>query len=135
MKTLLIVGSMILLSAAPAAAQAQMQDATRTVPVRFARGTDSMTMEGRISGYDTVDYVLGARQGQQLTVSLRATNSSAYFTVLPPGDLTAPEGGSTTTAYSGVLTASGDWRVRVFLMRNAARRGARANYTLTATVH
>lgn len=126
---------LIAASAMPAAAlQGGLLEATRTVTVRFARGADSATQQGRIRGYDTVDYVLGARQGQRLTATLRATNSSTYFTVLPPGDPTAPEGGATTKSYSGVLTASGDWRVRVFLMRNAARRGERTDYTLTTTV-
>lgn len=135
MSRLLLAGLLALTMSVPATAQqGDLPDATRTVPVRFARGADSATMQGRIRGYDTVDYVLGAREGQRLTVALRTSNSSAYFTVLPPGDPTAPEGGSTVTDYSGVLTASGDWRVRVFLMRNAARRGERAAYTLTTAI-
>lgn len=134
MRRLLAVAVLTLLVAAPATAQAPILDATRTVPVRFARGADSATMQGRVHGYDTVDYVLRARRGQQLTAALRTSNSFAYFTVLPPGDATAPDGGATTKNYSGVLTASGDWRVRVFLMRNAARRGERADYTLTTSI-
>ena len=130
----LMAAALILLAAAPATAQAPILDATRTVPVRFARGASSATMKGMVRGYDTVDYVLGAREGQRLTAALRTSNSFAYFTVLPPGDPTAPEGGATTRDYSGVLTASGDWRVRVFLMRNAARRGERASYTLTTAI-
>ncbi|RZJ17316.1 MAG: hypothetical protein EON91_09675 [Brevundimonas sp.] len=130
----LMAVAVILLTAVPATAQAPLPDATRTVPVRFARGADSATVQGRVRGYDTVDYVLDAREGQRLTVSMRSSNRFAYFTVLPPGDPTAPEGGSTVTDYSGVLTAGGDWRVRVFLMRNAARRGERAAYTLTTSI-
>lgn len=134
MRRLLPAAVLTLLVAAPATAQAPILDATRTVPVRFARGADSATMQGRVHGYDTVDYVLGARRGQRLTAALRTSNTFAYFTVLPPGDPTAPDGGATTKNYSGVLTASGDWRVRVFLMRNAARRGERADYTLTTSI-
>lgn len=134
MPRFLALAALVLLAAAPAGAQAPMLEATRTVPVRFARGADSATMQGRISGYDTVDYVLGARRGQRLTASLRTSNSFAYFTVLPPGDPVAPEGGATTKTYSGVLATGGDWRVRVYLMRNAARRGERADYVLTTTV-
>lgn len=123
------------LVATPVVALPAPSDATRTVPVRFARGASSATVKGAVRGYDTVDYVLGARQGQRLTVSMRTSNASSYFTVLPPGeDAEAPEGGATVTDYNGVLTASGDWRVRVFLMRNAARRAERANYTLTLAI-
>lgn len=123
------------LVATPVVALPAPPDATRTVPVRFARGASAATVKGTVRGYDTVDYVLGARQGQRLTVAMRTSNASSYFTVLPPGqEVEAPEGGSTVTDYSGVLTASGDWRVRVFLMRNAARRAERANYTLSFAI-
>lgn len=134
MSRLIAVAALTLLAAAPAGAQAPMLEATRTVPVRFARGAASATVQGRVQGYETVDYVLGARRGQRLTASMRTSNSFAYFTVLAPGDQTAPEGGAVVKHYSGVLTNGGDWRVRVYLMRNAARRGARADYDLTLTV-
>jgi hypothetical protein len=115
-------------------AQAAMLDADRTETVRFARGATSATLSGRVSGYEAVDYVLSARRGQQMTVSLTTPHRFVYFTVLPPGGAAAPDGGSITRNYSGELTASGEWRVRVYLMRNAARRGEYADYRLTTSI-
>lgn len=42
----------------------------RTEPVHFKKGTNSARIEGSIKGYETVDYVLGARAGQTMNVSL-----------------------------------------------------------------
>ena len=39
--------------------------------------------------------------------------------------------GDTGEDYSGVLPADGDYVVRVYLMRPAARRGESSNYTVT----
>ena len=60
---------------------ATAQDHSRTERVQFARGASSATLHGNIHGYDTVDYVLGARGGQTLNVRLQPTNASAYFNV------------------------------------------------------
>lgn len=116
-------------------APALAQDAVRTERVYFARGTSSAALAGTLRGDATVDYVVGAREGQTMTVSLRASNASAYFNVLPPGsEGEAIDGAANTTRWSGVLPASGDFKVRVYLMRNAARRGETANYTLNIGV-
>jgi hypothetical protein len=42
--------------------------------------------------------------------------------------------GQTGEAYTGMLPADGDYKVRVYLMRNAARRNEVSNYELTVTV-
>ena len=116
--------------AVPAAAQ----DHGRTERVQFARGTSSATLRGNVHGYDSVDYVVGARRGQTLTVSMRTTNASAYFNVLPSGGDTALDGAANVVNWRGALPANGDYVVRVYLMRNAARRDEHANYTLTVGV-
>jgi hypothetical protein len=121
----------VLAAALPAVAQ----DHSRTERIQFARGASSATLHGYIHGYDTVDYVLGARGGQTLTVRLQPTNASAYFNVTRQGAAEALFVGSTTgNQFTGRLPASGDYVVRVYLMRNAARRDEHANYTLTVGV-
>ncbi|KQM97788.1 hypothetical protein ASE85_12910 [Sphingobium sp. Leaf26] len=113
--------------AAPAVAQAP----TRTERVVFARGASSITLRGMIRGYDTVDYVVSARAGQMMSVSLRAKNSSAYFNVLPARGSEAIFIGSTIgNQFDGRLKDNGGYRVRVYLMRNAARRGEIAAFSL-----
>jgi hypothetical protein len=44
------------------------------------------------------------------------------------------DGTSSGDTASLTLPASGDYRIRVFQMRNAARRGDRSNYRLTIGV-
>ncbi|MGH7018274.1 MAG: hypothetical protein ACREEY_00235 [Brevundimonas sp.] len=111
------------------------QDHSRTERVQFARGTSSATLHGNLHGYDTVDYVLGARGGQTLNVRLQPTNASAYFNVTKQGADEALFVGSTSgNQFTGRLPSNGDYVVRVYLMRNAARRDEHANYTLTVGV-
>ncbi|QTC87747.1 hypothetical protein [Brevundimonas pondensis] len=114
---------------------ATAQDHSRTERVQFARGASSATLHGNIHGYDTVDYVLAARGGQTLNVRLQPTNASAYFNVTKQGADEALFVGSTSgDRFSGRLPSSGDYVVRVYLMRNAARRDEHANYSLTIGV-
>ena len=111
------------------------QDHSRTERVQFARGASSATLHGNIHGYDTVDYVLGARGGQTLNVRLQPTNASAYFNITKQGADEALFVGSTSgNSFTGRLPSSGDYVVRVYLMRNAARRDEHANYSLSIGV-
>lgn len=120
---------------AAVALPAGAQDHSRSERVQFARGTSSATLHGNIHGYDTVDYVLGARGGQTLNVRLQPTNASAYFNITKQGADEALFVGSTSgNAFTGRLPSSGDYVVRVYLMRNAARRDEHANYSLTVGV-
>jgi hypothetical protein len=117
----------VVLLAAPAAAQ----DGIRTERVKFAAGASSATIKGKLHGSETVDYILGARRGQHMTVKLAARNRSMYFNVLVPGGDSALFVGSTSgDAFEGTLPADGDYVVRAYLMRNAARRGESSDYTL-----
>ena len=107
------------------------KDQIRRETVHFKAGATGATIKGKITGDETVDYVVNARQGQSMVVTLDASNTSAYFNVMPPGSDTAIFVGSTSgNRYEGTLPASGDYTVRFFLMRNAARRNETASYTI-----
>jgi hypothetical protein len=69
------------LSLAPALLSAQIQ----TKKVSFAAGKSSTTLSGTIKGEKTIDYLVSAKEGQQMSVTLTSKNSSLYFNVLPPG--------------------------------------------------
>ena len=109
--------------------------AQQQVVVSFAKGTSSQTLKGSIKGDQSRDYIVDARAGQTLTVDFKPSNASAYFNVIAPGADSAMFIGSTEgNRYSGPLTTSGRHTVQVYLMRNAARRGEVANYTITIGV-
>ena len=110
-------------------------DGIREQRVHFKAGSSSAVLTGQIKGEQTVDYVLTAAAGQTMKVSLKTSNASNYFNVLPPGSETAIAIGSTVgTEWSGTLPEKGDYRIRVYLMRNAARRNAVAKYTLSVGI-
>lgn len=120
--------------AAPTPSSAQGRD-IRKERVHFAAGATSATLEGTIKGYDVIDYVLGAKAGQPISVDMTTSNLSSYFNLLPPGSETAIHIGSTVgNQYEGVLPEDGDYRIRVYLMRNAARRNEVANYALSVEI-
>ena len=123
-----LTGLLLLLLSGPASAQ----DEIRTERVRFARGESSATVEGTIRGYESVDYVLGAKAGQYMNVSMATDNASSYFNLIAPGesDVAFFVGSTSGNQYEGTLPADGDYKVRVYMMRNAARRNEAANYRL-----
>ena len=103
--------------------------------VAFAKGASSATVKGQLKGDADVDYLVHAAAGQTLSVSLKVSNRSNYFNVLPPGSAdVAMYVGQDGGPYTGMLPADGDYTVRVYLMRNAARRNEASNYTLTVAV-
>lgn len=105
-------------------------------PVHFAKGASSATLKGTLKGYQIVDYKLGARAGQTMSVSLTTTNGAQYFNVLPPGsqDTAIFVGSTSGDEWTGTLEADGSYTVRLYLMRSAARRNESASYTLTVGV-
>lgn len=99
--------------------------------VRFQKGTISTTLKGRLVGDATKDYLLGAAKGQTMKVKLES--SDAYFVVFPAKGEPIEMG--PRTEWSETLVEKGDYVVRVFQMRAAARRkGANANYTLKVEI-
>jgi hypothetical protein len=93
------------------------------------------SLQGKLKGDDTVDYVVRAAAGQTLSVTLKKTNPQNYFNVLPPGSNdVAMYVGQTGDDFKGVLPTDGDYTVRVYLMRAAARRNEASDYTLTVGV-
>ena len=116
---------------------AYAQDDIRTEPVHFKAGANSATVNGKIKGYETVDYVLEASKGQHMTVSLSTDNGGNYFNVLAPGEneVAMFVGSTSGNKFSGALPKNGAYKIRVYLMRNAARRNEVAKYQLKMAVN
>lgn len=116
----------------------------RTEQVSFPAGASGTTIEGSITGRESVSYVLGASAGQTMSVRLTSANTSTYFNVYQPGrgpgdealavsEITGPMVPE-MNRFEGVLPASGDYIVSVYLYRNAARAGRNSNYTLEISI-
>jgi hypothetical protein len=136
MKYRLALAALIVLSAhAPLPGHAAGDPGIRSQTVRFAKGATSAQLRGSIKGDAAVDYEIAARAGQTLSVTLKASNASNYFNINPPGsDLAMFIGSTQGSEATVVLPADGTYVVRVYLMRNAARRNESSNYTLAIGV-
>ncbi|WP_026072240.1 hypothetical protein [Nodosilinea nodulosa] len=122
-----ITTSLILASAAPSLAQAH------TV-VHFSPGNDNAYMSSSIVGDQYHDYILGARTGQTMTVSL-ITDGTAYFNILAPGSSRALYN-SSMSGNDGTVTLprSGDYTVRVYLMGNDRDSNRTVPYELSVAI-
>jgi hypothetical protein len=130
-----IAAALILNSPAASYASAEAQD-RRTERVHFAKGATATVIKGQIKGDRYIDYKVRAGAGQKLNVELKTSNASSYFNILPPdsGDVAMFIGSTSGNRFSGILPADGDYSIRVYLMRNAARRKESASYVLTVGV-
>jgi hypothetical protein len=130
-KTVLAAAILVATAFIPEASYAQ----ARTERVHFAKGSSSASIKGQIKGDAMVDYQVRAAAGQTITVTLKESNPQNYFNVLPPGSAgVAMFVGQDGSDYEGILPTDGDYTVRVYLMRPAARRNETSNYTLTIGV-
>jgi hypothetical protein len=111
-------------------------DDIRSERVQFKKGASSAVVEGKIKGYQTVDYLVGARQGQSANISLATKHTATYFNILAPGqnEVAFFNGSTSQNQYEGVLPATGDYKIRVYMMRSAARRNEVADYRLEVAI-
>jgi hypothetical protein len=120
----------------PIGSPASAAEEIKTVPVHFKHGKSSATLSGHVTGRETIDYVLGAKAGQEMSVTMKTSNGSNYFNVLPPGSNEEGifTGSSEGDKFRGTLSKDGDYKIRVYLMRNAARRNEKAEFTLEVAI-
>ena len=112
-------------------------DDIRKENVQFSKGASDATIKGRIKGDETVDYVLRAKAGQTMTVNFKTSNRMAYFNVLAPDSDQALFVGSDAadgSRFTAELPKDGEYSIRVYLIRAAARRNETANYTLNVAI-
>lgn len=121
-------------------ASASAAEETRTVEVRFAAGTSQAVLSDAIAGYDAVVYRVGAEAGQTMRVALSPSNLATYFNVYAPGRGPGEEAlgnGQFTQPlndWTGILPASGEYTVSVYMMRSAARRNERSDFTIDISI-
>lgn len=111
------------------------QDGVRTETVHFPPGASSTSITETIKGYGSIKYVVGAKAGQDLAVTLDTGNASNYFNVTAPGaDAAMFVGAESGGAFRTKLASDGDYVIDVYLMRNAARRNEVATFKLDIAV-
>lgn len=104
----------------------------RQEAIVFPAESQQTTISGRLIGSETVDYLVSARAGETLTVRMQTTHTAAYFNVLPPASETALFIGSMSgERFTGNLPVDGLYKIRVYLMRSAARRNESTHYQLS----
>ena len=108
------------------------QSDIQTERIKFEPGATSATIESSIKGYQIIDYVLNAKEGQYMNVSMATDNLANYFNILEPGEneVAIFNGSLNENQYEGILSKSGDYKIRLYMMRSAARRNEVANYRL-----
>lgn len=131
---LVVLQMLVLCAAAPASA-----DKVTRERVHFAAGTSAASIPGRVKGRDSMEYILGAKAGQQMTATLASKSNSVYFNVFAPGKQPGRDealfiGDTGGNSFTGNLPASGDYLIQVYLYRNAARAGESASFTLDVAI-
>ncbi|WP_036480617.1 hypothetical protein [Myxosarcina sp. GI1] len=86
----------------------------RTERVQFPSGTTGTTLTGQLGSEQAIRYILNAREGQFLKVSLRPDNPYTYYIIYVPGGEILYESSQAGNEYNGQLYLSGDHIVEVF---------------------
>jgi hypothetical protein len=84
--------------------------------VRFARGTSSAVLKGSVIRGDRDTYILGAGEGQTMTVKITSLEENAVFQIYRPGGKQTLDGAGEeedATEWTGELPASGDYTIVV----------------------
>lgn len=103
--------------------------------VSFSRDSSGATVKGIVRGYEYRDYVIRADAGQTLEINLTAQKIVPVFTVFLPGGENL-EKAAQVNDFSGALPISGDYVIRVGIMRAFARRkNSVSSYVLKINVY
>jgi hypothetical protein len=135
---------LILLASFCIAATAVEASDIRIERVRFKGGQTSTSIKGKIVGYESVSYVLGAEAGQTMTITLKPSNTATYFNVYGPGagpgDRALANSGITgamtpdLNRFKSKLPTSGEYTISVYMLRSAARRNEVSRYILDISI-
>jgi hypothetical protein len=100
--------------------------------ISFPAGAVATTLTGTISGRRDRSYLVTAVPGQALQVLFSPSNKSCYFNVFEPGNATAAHIGSVSgNEFGRNPTVAGAYRIQIYLMRGAGRRGETCKFSLS----
>ncbi len=94
-------------------------------------GAAPRVIESSITGEQIIDYVIAGEPSQILSVDLQTTNASNYFNISRADSPEALFIGSTRGTVADIpLPETGEYVVRIYLVRAAARRNESARFSL-----
>ena len=113
-------------------------DESRTETLQFAKGATGTAVTSSITGYNTVNYKVTAKAGQQMVVKLSTNHTATYFNVYAPGsgpgDAAIFIGSTSGGRFATTLPDSGTYTIQVYMMRSAARRNESAEFKLRVDI-
>ncbi|WKL56563.1 hypothetical protein Q1W73_12820 [Asticcacaulis sp. ZE23SCel15] len=120
------------LIAMPVASGALAQPTDAVTTLRFNPGQSSQDIRGTVVGYQGAVYAVNARGGDRADIRLQGPgNVSLYYNVISPSGDTLFNGSISGDRFTGTLKETGTYSIQVYLMRNDARRGKRADFKLS----
>lgn len=98
--------------------------------IKFARGKTSAVVSNSVVRGDRDTYIIGARQGQKMSVTITSLEKNAVFQIQTPDGsfLAGADEGDDAMRWSGSLPMSGDYEIIV-----GGTRG-NASYKLTVGI-
>jgi len=100
-----------------------------------AKDTGRASVTGTITGGQIHDFVVAGTEGDRAKIELSSDHPRAYFNLRAPGaDRALFIGATHGETLSGILPATGDYRIRVYLTRPAAHEGKSTDYALHVRV-
>lgn len=144
MKTTTTLPALVAATVLATATAVQAEPDQRVEQVQFPAGRTQTNLQGRIVGYESVSYRLGAEAGQRLNIRLSPSNTATYFNVYAPGSGPGDQalGNSSMTGnlvpelnhFDAELPTSGEYGISVYMMRSAARRDEVSDYRLAISL-
>lgn len=118
------------LALAPMMPAALAQSGERKVPVTLD-GSTAQRFDDTINEFEIVSYMVSLRQGQSVQISLASSNASNCFDIhAPNASKPVYVGSESGNEHVFRAPAAGEYQIKVFLLRFAARDGQSAQYTL-----
>lgn len=125
----MIVAATVAAMAFAVPAQARAEDSSTKITLPAAGKPASY--KGSIRGHATAEYVFEAAAGQKARIELDSNNRSTFFNLQQDGKPEALLIGSMKgDTFSGALPGAGTYRVKIYMMRNAARQNITSKYEL-----
>jgi hypothetical protein len=116
-------------SSSRAPAKSAAAAATR---VRFSSGTSSKTISAQLVGSKTASFVIGAKQGQVMTLDTTPANTVVLTVVGPDGKILA--GANAIGGMTGQLEKTGDFVVQIKLTPKRAKTNTSTTYRLRVAI-